>query len=269
MKLSYSVCAVVAVLTLSGCEKELDIDYHDIEPITVIEANLTQDGAAVTVTMTTPMDEPMDTRRLTDVAVTLTDKTMQQVFELEPDADGVYRNAVPGETGHEYQVTVERGAESFESCSTMLPMSEITALEFNWIKMPYDYVAVLQVTFDDRPDVKDEHYWVQLFRNGEAYMWSPVSDYLAVDGQINEVLMTSRKDVSEEDDESVLYDGDVVTVSVTPVSQAMYDYLVAISYGNSNGPAMFGGDFCLGYFNAAPVSTASIVFRPAEIPEYK
>ena len=28
---------------------------------------------------------------------------------------------------------------------------EITGMEFEWVKMPYDYVAVLQVSFVDDP----------------------------------------------------------------------------------------------------------------------
>jgi hypothetical protein len=48
----------------------------------------------------------------------------------------------------------------------------------------------------------------------------------------------------------------------------MHDYLEALQ-NDSNGPAMFSGDKCLGYFVATSPVSASIVFRPDEIPEYK
>ena len=47
----------VAML-LAGCEKEIDFKYRDIEPILVIEGAVTQDGTSVSLTETTPMDEP-------------------------------------------------------------------------------------------------------------------------------------------------------------------------------------------------------------------
>lgn len=37
--------AVVLALSLVSCEKELDFEYRDIDPILVIEASLTQSGA--------------------------------------------------------------------------------------------------------------------------------------------------------------------------------------------------------------------------------
>ncbi len=142
-------------------------------------------------------------------------------------------------------------------------------MEFQWIKMPYDYVAVLQISFTDNPAVKGECYWVRIYRNGELYMWTAVNDLLAVDGRIDEVVMTSRKDLDEEEEDTALRDGDVLSVKVCPISRGMHDYLEAISNGTSNGPQMYSGDFCLGYFLAAPVSEASTVFRPDEITEFK
>ena len=99
-------------------------------------------------------------------------------------------------------------------------------------------------------------------------MWLLSDDRKSVDGIINEVTMTSRKDISEEDDATVLRDGDVVSVTVAPISRAMYDYLTALK-SDSNGPRMFEGDYCLGYFMAAPISKSEIIYRPSEMKEYK
>ena len=48
----------------------------------------------------------------------------------------------------------------------------------------------------------------------------------------------------------------------------MYDYLIALQ-SDSNGPKMFEGDYCLGYFMAAPISKSEIIYRPSEMKEYK
>ncbi len=265
------LCFLAAILLafLTSCEKELDFEYHDIPPMTVIEGSLDEHGAAVRITLTTPMEEPLNRQPLTDATVMLSDITTGCRTELHPDGQGVFVSPVSGETGHTYTLTVERNGCRYESTSTMLPPVEMLGMEFQWIKMPYDYVAVLQVSFTDNPGASGECYWVRVYRNGELYLWSAINDILAVDGRIDEVLMTSRKDLSEEDDATALRDGDEVSVKVTPISREMHDYIEAISNGTSNGPRMYSGDFCLGYFLAAPVAESAVIFHPDELTEYK
>lgn len=264
-----NAASALAALLLGSCEKELDFKYHDIDPLTVIEGSMDADGATVAITLTTPMDEPMDRTRLTDATVTLADLSTGIVETLSPDSKGNFISPTPVTEGHTYTLSVKRGDATYAATSTALPATRITGMEFQWIKMPYDYVAVLDITFEDNPLTDGDCYWVRVYRNGEAYMWNAVEDNLAVDGHIDEVLMTSRKDTDEEDDDTVLLDGDVVTATVTPISRGMYDYLQAISNGTSNGPAMFSGDRCLGYFLAAPVASMSTVFHPDQLSEYK
>ncbi len=65
----------LAMLPLAcSCEKELDFKYTDIEPILVIEGYQNEEGSSVALTLTTPMDEPMDHTRLTDASVTIEDQ---------------------------------------------------------------------------------------------------------------------------------------------------------------------------------------------------
>lgn len=265
--IKYILAAAAAAVICTSCEKELDFHYHDVAPQLVIEGNLTGDGASVSLTSTTPMDEPMDRNRLTDASVRLTDVTAGVTVSLTPDESGIYRDITPGAEGHEYRLEVERDGRTYTSTSVMGNEVELTDLQFKWIKMPYDYVAVLQVSFTDAASVGD-YYWVRLYRNGEAYLWSVVGDHLAVNGVINEVIMTSRQDTEEEDDKKVLRDGDVVTVTVTSISEEMMDYLIALQ-SDSNGPRMFAGDFCLGYFLASPVTSGDITYRPDQMEEEK
>lgn len=263
----YIVCAVITAVMLPGCEKELDIKYHDIKPLTVIEGSLTQTGAAVRITMTTPMAEPMDSTPLTDAEVTLTDLTAGITEPLHPDREGNFISPRAGVSGHDYELTVSRGGDVWTSRCMMEAPTEIRALEFNWIKMPYDRVAVLQVTFDDNMSLTAERYWVRLYRNGKAYMWNLITDIYATDGLINDIFMTTRQDLDEEEEDTILREGDIVTATVTPISREMFDYLEAVS-SDSNGPAMFAGPLCLGYFLASPVAEASITFHPAQIPDF-
>lgn len=260
--------ALLTATLFCGCEKELDFDYIDIEPIPVIEGTLTATGARVGITLTTPMDEPIQGTLLTDATVSLADLTVGTEELLEPDAEGYYVSAGAGVANHDYRLTVSRDGATYSAESRMTPPVEILGLEFSWVGMPYDDVAALQVSFrDNDPGERGTCYWVRLYRNGEPYMWTEIKDDLAIDGIIYEVVMTSRKDTDAEDDDTVLREGDVVTASVTQISRAMHDYLAAIA-SDSNGPRMFAGDFCLGYFLAGEVATASVTYHPSEIEPY-
>lgn len=255
------VSVAMAVLA-AGCEKELDFKYHDIEALTVIEGTLTESGADVTIRLTTPMDEPMDRTCLTDAQVTLSDLHTGERTVLTADDLGHYRSGAAGVPGHEYLLTVSRDGKEYASASLMRRAPKIEGLEFKWISMPYDDVAALQVAFaDSDPTAYGDCYWIRIYRNGEFYKWSTVQDDRAIDGVLYESVNTTRKDESAEDEDDLLVDGDEVRVTVAQVSKAFYDYLNAMS-SDSNGPRMFQGDMCLGYFLAAGVSESTIEFHP-------
>lgn len=266
LQLCIVYCALCIVL--GGCEKVIDFDYLDIEPLTVIEGELTASGAKVGITLTTPMDEPMDRTRLTDADVFISDLTDGSEFTLIPDAEGYFINSTPGIPGHLYRLTVERGGNTYSMETMMYVPTEIVSAEFNWISMPYDQVAVFQARYLDNPTVTGECYWVKLYRNGEIYSWQEQDDRTASNGVNTFFTMTSRKDTDEEDDDEVLFDGDVMTVSVTPISREMHDYLEALQ-NDSNGPFLFSGPRVLGYFLASTPTSRSVTFHPDEIPEYK
>lgn len=264
-KTALAIISVTMAMLAAGCEKELDFKYHDIEALTVIEGTLTESGADVTIRLTTPMDEPMDRTCLTDAQVTLRDLSTDESTVLTADERGHYRSKVPGVPGHEYSLTVSRDGKEYASTSLMRRAPKIEGLEFKWISMPYDDVAALQVAFADcDPAAYGDCYWIRIYRNGEFYKWSTISDDRSIDGILYDTVNTTRKDESAEDEDDLLVDGDEVRVTVAHVSKAFYDYLNAIS-SDSNGPRMFEGDMCLGYFLAAGVSESTIVFHPDRI----
>lgn len=263
------ICGLLfSSLWIVSCEKELEFSYHDIAPLIVIEGELTPSGIRVGITYTTPMDEPMDRTHLTDATVMLEDITSGFSYMLSPDKEGYYTHDVGGECGHEYRLSIERDGCRYVAETMMYAPTRIIGLEFNWIKMPYDYVAVLQGVFEDNPDINGECYWVKVLRNGQMYMWGETDDRSAHDGTLTYLRLTSRRDIDEEEENEVLVEGDVVSVSVSRISRQMYEYLEALGNG-SNGPAMFSGDRCLGYFMATSPVSDSVVFHPDDIPEYR
>lgn len=266
MKFFIYTLPAVAFMAFASCEKEIEFEYKDVPEQQVIEGLLTQDSVGVRLTKTIPTDAPFNDSTLTDACVTLTDMTAGETYSLMPDSKGVFTlRGLTGESGHEYQLSVALGDGTYTCVSRMLPPSEIVSAEFNWIKMPYDDVAVLKVQFTEVAD-RMAQYWLRVYRNGEPYEWQAIESRNAVDGLVTGMMMTSRKDIDEEDDEDVLKEGDVVDMEVLTISKTMGDYLNSLNNGDYNGNRMFDGPFCLGYFLAAPISTARLIYHPDRIP---
>ncbi len=261
MKFRPFIISLMASVVLTACTKDLDLEYHDIDPLPVVEAHLTDEGIRAVLTLTTPMDEPMNLGRLTDAIVTLTDLTTGEAFALQPDETGAFTASVGGIEGHEYELAVERNGLTYSARTVMFGPPQILGLEFSWIQMPYDEVAVLQGQFFDDPTTEGDCYWMKLYRNGEIYMWNQLDDRSASGGVATFFTMTTRRDTSQEDEGSALYDGDVMTLTLCRTTRAMYNYLEGLQ-NDSNGPAMFTGPTrCLGYFLAATPASADIIFK--------
>ena len=255
-------------MMIAACEKEIDIEYHDIDPLPVIEAELTPDGCRVSITLTTPMDEPMNHTRLEDATVILSDLTSGISYTLSPDAEGYFRDTTPGVPGHDYGLEVTLQGEVYTARAHMYPPARIVNLEFNWINMPYDQVAIIEGQYVDTDTVPGDCYWIKLYRNGQSYGWYAQDDRGVTDGIVTFAAMTSRRDTDEEDDDEVLFEGDVMTMSVSQISREMHNYLEALQ-NDSNGPAMFTGACCLGYFIATCPTEKSITFHPDRIPVFQ
>lgn len=231
----------------------------------MIEGNLSENGSVVALSYTVPMNEPFVAEPIDNAEVTLRDLTEEISYDLIP-VNGLFKNEIPGIPGHVYELEVNHEGKKYTSSCLMRGGVEILKLNFKWIKMPYDHVAVLEIE-STVSDVEGACYWTRLYKNGEPYKWLVSHGSGAVDGKLTQTTFTTRENPDDEEDKDNLKEGDIISVEVLPVSLEMYDYLVGIS-SDSNGPAMFSGDFCLGYFLAAGVAESSITFLPSSFEKY-
>ena len=250
---------------LFSCEKELDYKYHDVQSQFVIEGNLSEKGTLVALSYTIPMDDPLPAQQIVDADVRLTDITDNISYPLYQD-NGFFRNEISGIPDHTYELSVIHEGKKFTSSCLMRKGVEILELKFQWIKMPYDHVAVLEIV-STVSDIEGTCYWTRIFKNGEPYKWLMSHGSGAIEGKLTQSTFTTRQNPDDENDKDNLKDGDELTVIVVPISLDMYDYLTGIST-DSNGPQMFTGDFCLGYFLAAEEAQSHIIFNPDDIPFY-
>ena len=70
MKILSKILPVVGLVgflfALSSCEKEIDMDYHSVEPLYVVEAGISEEGAVARISQTQNVTDEMGKRPVSD-----------------------------------------------------------------------------------------------------------------------------------------------------------------------------------------------------------
>ena len=274
--------AIALLLLTVSCQKEIDFDYHDIEPVVCIEGRVTNEGIDVLITHTRSMDDSIRVRGVDGAKVTISadDGCTEQ---LEYDArSGYYRSpsdwkGVPQQT---YHLNVLLNGRQYEAVSTMPMPASVTSAEFAWQPVLQKRLLVLTVwATDPEPDVRN-YYWYRVNRQSvdtmarrkygaDAYRWNVFDDRGSVEGRIYRDIhcMMELEDDEEPDDEddyrrSLLFDGDTITFQLMTIDRPTFDYYQSLTVGQRMGANprsnITGG--CLGYFVAGCVTRSDTLY---------
>lgn len=110
------------ILGFISCESEIDIDIKDSESQIVIEANVSTliDASKVKIAKSLNLKDPLPYPSVSDVLVTVTDKTNDEVYILIETDSGLYSHPnLKGIDGHSYFLNIIIGEETYTSNSTI------------------------------------------------------------------------------------------------------------------------------------------------------
>ena len=274
-KLTY----IAAILTLAtGCQKEIDMDYREVDPVVCIEGRVTNEQMYVLVTRSRPMEDSVHARGIQGANVTIStpDRSEQLVFDAR---DGYYRSPTgwKGETGRTYTLQVTLDGHHYEAVSTMPPAAPIVSTQFVW--QPVLKNKLLTFTMwatDPEPDVRN-FYWYRMERHSvnadarrkqgnDPYRWNVFDDRGSRDGRIYRdihCMMDVSEDEPDEDNlKSVLFEGDTITFQLMTIDRPTFDYYQSLSTGQRMGANPIsnikGG--CQGYFVAGNVTRSDTLY---------
>ena len=75
------------LLCLTSCEKEISIDYHNVEPLYVVVAGITENGATARVTQTQNVTDELHTQPVNNAVVQIISDTGERsVLHLDSAA---------------------------------------------------------------------------------------------------------------------------------------------------------------------------------------
>ncbi len=269
---------LLLLLTLS-CQKEIELDYRDIEPVVSIEGRVTNEQVYVLITRTRSMNDSVKGRGIGGAVVTISseDGTEQLVYDVR---DGYYRPAsgMKGMPGRTYRLDVTLDGHQYAASSTMPRQAPIVSTQFIWQSLLDNGMLMYEMwATDPEPDVRN-YYWYRVDRRAkdpkvrqkqgtDAYRWSSFDDRGAINARIyrdimcvNEEMMDGQ-DIEDDQLKSILFDGDTITLQLMTIDRAMFEYYQSLSVGQRMGanPISNISGGCLGYFAAGSVSHADTV----------
>ena len=125
---------ILTILALTGCKKEIDFDFHEVEPVVVIEGRVTNEGAVVTVTQSRSVTDSVRPHCLPGAVVTITTEGNTTTLPYDA-ASNSYRSATAGVAGNTYQLDVDFAGHHYEASAYMPLAAPILSADFFWMSM--------------------------------------------------------------------------------------------------------------------------------------
>lgn len=247
-KLIYTLAAAITVF--ASCEKEIDLDYHEIDPLPVIEGILTSDKTEVKFTRTRNMTDSVKAPgiKCESVRIIADDGT---ATELEFNSDGFYRptSNIQVLPGHKYTLEVKNDGLTYTAVSTVNEPVVTTEPEFIWAEL-MDWMQCWQFKIIDNPDTVEKYVRVDVWRNGKIYAWGTISGK----GEFPCTMSLYYDSDMEMDEEMIVYNGDKMRLEIMTIDYETYNYLYGLQIDNMNPSPIFKCSnpdvTCLGYFSA-------------------
>ena len=232
---------------LISCEREIDIDYHQVEPIYVVEAYVNDEGMQARITQTNDMDDNTTESDISQATVVLTGSD-GSTTRLPYTGNGYYKASATGTAGIEYRIDIDLDGHHFTSTSTMQQTPELTQFRFVWKKVLSERFLVGELSFLDIPN-ESNWYFFHISRNGIGYRWAVKRDDTDPNKEMQQFFNIAREG---SDDKDMLHDGDNLRIEMRAIDQRSYEYLYSMQIMDNTGtnPIQNFTGGCLGYFSA-------------------
>ena len=233
MKLSKKIIKSVflflfGAVILSSCEKVIDPDLKDSDPVFVIEGGITNinEIQTVRVSKTIKFDQANGFNGVKGAKVVVTSST-GQVLTFPETTDGIYRSprfrGVPGVT-YKLQVTASTG-EVFTASSTMPAVVRVDSINFKKITIFSDTRVYPSVYYTDPAKVQNQYRYIMRINNKQVV--EHVSDDRFNDGNASSDLINFDGDG--------LQLGDKAEIEMQCIDRNVFKYYYAISQIDGEG----------------------------------
>lgn len=265
MRIQLKILGTLGILLMmESCEKDININYHDSDPMYVVEASISNQGTKVRISRTQAMDNNSGDSDIDNATVVIS--SGNQLHETIPfSQNGFYISRLTGTPGNRYQLDIDLNGHHFSSTSIMQQTPQMTQFRLVWKEMLSQRYLFGDVRIQDIAN-EDNWYFIHLYRNDIGYRWAVIRDDRNPNKELQQLLGLFQEGSSDSD---VLQEGDRLRLVIRAIDQRAYDYLYSMETMDNTGTnpiANFTGG-CLGYFSAYGEITYNYVFHISDIVE--
>ena len=264
MKYSVLLFFCLNIVLLSSCEKDIEIDYHQVPSLYVVEASVSNTNMEARISRTQNMDDNSSKSDINNAVVVITgdDGSNNQLKYL---SNGRYYSSSRGVPGVTYTITVDIDGEHFTSTSTMQNKPTINSFRVIRKKIATEWFQIGELKFQDLPN-EDNWYFMHIYHNDLGYRWAVLDDRNDPNQERQQLFTFFREGEGGSD---VLRDGDDLRIELYTIDQRTYDYLFSMQMMENTGtnpiPNFSGG--CLGFFSAHWLVAIPYTYRAANVEE--
>ncbi|MDR3705907.1 MAG: DUF4249 domain-containing protein [Paludibacteraceae bacterium] len=262
------IFAIISLVTLSSCEKVIDLDLNSVSPKLVIEGTITNTGMPDTVKLSKTINFQA-TNEFVGVAnalVIVTDNTAGIIDTLRADAKPGYyiTSKIIGTQEHQYSLRVVSEGKEYTAQSTMPQQVMLDSMYQETETILGKNIIYARCRYTD-PANQTNQYHVKAYKNNK-----PLDDIIISKDTYNNGLnktfdlATSDGNSNKEDNIAV---GDTIKINFMCIDKKVYDYFNSLAQTLDANSAVLANPLtnisggCLGYFSAHTVETKKIVIQ--------
>ena len=153
------------ILLFTACEKDVDIDIQEMDPVPVIEGKFSNfaPDSYFKITMSKGFERTgYEYEQVTDAQLSVKD-SQGNIINFYPDSEGIYRTTTAGIPGETYTLNLTKGSYHLTAGSTMPKQVDFTGYEFTSNTPSNDnFYGQLKLYFND-PENQVDYYMIQIF----------------------------------------------------------------------------------------------------------
>lgn len=252
------------LILLSSCKKDIEIDYHQVDPIYVVEASVSNEGMEARISQTNNMDDNSTTSNIDNAVVVVTGSDGSSKT-LTYSKNGIYKSSAVGVPGVEYTIDIQFDGHHFTSSSIMQKMPNMNNFRFIRKKIVTENYQMGELLLQDIPN-EENWYFMHIYRNHLGYRWAVKRDDTNPNGELQQLFTFAREG---SDDKDLLQEDDWLHIEIRAIDKKSYDYFYSMQIMDNTGtnpiPNFTGG--CLGYFSAYSQITYDCEFHEADVED--
>ena len=252
------------LVLLSSCKKDIEIDYHQVDPIYVVEASVSNMGMEARISQTNNMDDNSTTSNIDNAVVVVTGSDGSSKT-LTYSKNGIYKSSAVGVPGVEYTIDIQFDGHHFTSSSIMQKMPKMNNFRFIRKKIVTENYQMGELLLQDIPN-EENWYFMHIYRNHLGYRWAVKRDDTNPNGELQQLFTFAREG---SDDKDLLQEDDWLHIEIRAIDKKSYDYFYSMQIMDNTGtnpiPNFTGG--CLGYFSAYSQITYDCEFHESDVED--